>query len=151
MPGRLDAIVSEELAKKFASEKETPYTRWLLKRAWTSSAPSMSALRHGGAEALRGAAAVGSSSATTPPAPPTLLRLRDPVGVVAPQRQLFEEMILVLDGRGSTSVWNDAGKKVSFEWQKGSLFAIPLNAWHQHFNGSGSSRHATSPSPTARR
>ena len=46
-------------------------------------------------------------------------------------------MILILDGRGSTSVWNDAGKKVSFEWQKGSLFAIPLNAWHQHFNGSG--------------
>ncbi len=58
-------------------------------------------------------------------------------GKLAPQRQLFEEMILILDGRGSTSVWNDAGKKVTFEWQKGSLFAIPLNAWHQHFNGSG--------------
>ena len=24
-----DAIVSEELAKKFATEKETPYTRWV--------------------------------------------------------------------------------------------------------------------------
>ena len=24
-----DAIVSEDLAKKFASEKETPYTRWV--------------------------------------------------------------------------------------------------------------------------
>ena len=24
-----DAIVSDELAKKFAAEKETPYTRWV--------------------------------------------------------------------------------------------------------------------------
>jgi diadenosine tetraphosphatase ApaH/serine/threonine PP2A family protein phosphatase len=54
-----------------------------------------------------------------------------------PQRQLFEEMIYVLDGRGSTSIWNDVGKRVNFEWKAGALFAIPLNAWHQHFNGSG--------------
>ena len=53
------------------------------------------------------------------------------------QRQLYEEMIMILSGRGSTTVWNDAGQKVSFEWQAGALFAIPVNAWHQHFNGSG--------------
>ena len=46
-------------------------------------------------------------------------------------------MILILDGRGSTSVWNDAGKRITFEWKAGAIFAIPLNAWHQHFNGSG--------------
>ena len=51
--------------------------------------------------------------------------------------QLYEEMICVLDGRGSTSVWNDAGRRITFEWKAGALFAIPLNTWHQHFNGSG--------------
>ncbi len=56
---------------------------------------------------------------------------------LAPQRQLFEEMILILDGRGSTSVWNDDGKRITFEWKAGAMFAIPLNCWHQHFNGSG--------------
>ena len=54
-----------------------------------------------------------------------------------PQRQLFEEMILILDGRGSTTVWNDAGARITFEWKAGAMFAIPLNCWHQHFNGSG--------------
>lgn len=55
-----------------------------------------------------------------------------------PQRHLFEEMIFIVEGRGATSVWTDKGKKQTFEWQAGSLFAPPLNTWHQHFNGSGS-------------
>ncbi|MHB1908513.1 MAG: cupin domain-containing protein [Nitrososphaerales archaeon] len=58
-------------------------------------------------------------------------------GKLERQRQLYEEMIYILDGRGSTTVSNDNGQKVSFEWQEGSLFAIPLNTWHQHFNSSG--------------
>ena len=56
---------------------------------------------------------------------------------LAPHRQLYEEMILVLSGRGSTTVWNDAGARITFEWKDGALFAIPLNCHHQHFNGSG--------------
>ena len=54
-----------------------------------------------------------------------------------PQRHLFEETIYVVSGNGSTSVWEEGGVKRTFEWQTGSLFAIPLNACHQHFNGSG--------------
>jgi oxalate decarboxylase/phosphoglucose isomerase-like protein (cupin superfamily) len=60
-----------------------------------------------------------------------------PGGALAPQRQLYEEMIYVLDGSGSTQVWYEEGQKVSFEWRAGSLFAVPLNTWHRHFNGRG--------------
>ena len=42
-------------------------------------------------------------------------------------RQLFEETVMILDGRGSTTVWNDAGQRITFEWKAGALFAIPLN------------------------
>ena len=55
-----------------------------------------------------------------------------------PQRQLYEEMVFILEGHGATSVWQPDGKKHTFEWHPGSLFAVPLNAWYQHFNGQGS-------------
>lgn len=54
-----------------------------------------------------------------------------------PQRHLFEEVVYVLRGRGATSVWQPGGQSVGFEWQEGSLFALPLNAHYQHFNGNG--------------
>jgi quercetin dioxygenase-like cupin family protein len=61
-----------------------------------------------------------------------------PAGSLLPQKHLFEEIIFILEGRGSTTIWNETGPKQSFEWQPGSLFSPPLNTNHQHFNAQGS-------------
>src|SRR5205809_992915 len=38
-------------------------------------------------------------------------------------------------GRGSTEVWLEGDtKRHSFEWQQGSLFSIPMNAYHRVVN-----------------
>jgi len=57
-----------------------------------------------------------------------------PASSLKPQKHLFEEEIFILSGRGRTEVWNEGGPKRRIQWQEGSVFAIPLNAWHQHFN-----------------
>ena len=60
-----------------------------------------------------------------------------PGGKSAPIRHIYEEVIYVISGSGSTVVTTDDGRKLSFEWGPKSLFSIPLNATHQHFNASG--------------
>ncbi len=63
-----------------------------------------------------------------------------PASSTSPQRHLYEEIIYVLEGRGSTTIESADGHKHTFEWGPRSLFAIPLNAKYRHFNGSGSER-----------
>ncbi len=63
-----------------------------------------------------------------------------PGGSTAPLRHLYEDVIYVLEGRGSTEIELPDGRKRSFEWGEKSLFAIPLNARHRHYNASGQNR-----------
>ncbi len=60
-----------------------------------------------------------------------------PGGGTEPQRHLFEEVVYVLAGRGSTVVEGPGGARHAFEWGVGSLFALPLNVRYRHFNASG--------------
>jgi mannose-6-phosphate isomerase-like protein (cupin superfamily) len=61
----------------------------------------------------------------------------DPGRSTAPEKHLFEEYFFVLSGRGTCEVWNEGEEHVSFEWQEGSLFSVPLNMQHRIHNGSG--------------
>ena len=63
-----------------------------------------------------------------------------PGGKSAPQKHMFEAVVYVIEGNGSTVVETSDGRKHTFEWQPKSLFALPLNAKYQHFNGSGKER-----------
>lgn len=60
-------------------------------------------------------------------------------GALNPEKHLYEEIYLVVEGRGSTEVWTEGnGKKLTFEWQRGSLFSIPVNASHRIVNATRS-------------
>src|SRR3954467_10957181 len=135
-----DATVSNELAQKFETEKDSPYTRWVAEQGLASiPAHYVRNLRTVELKPWprRGGKGVFINHEASRTSNDCYVCEIAPGKKLQPQRQLFEEMILVLEGRGSTTVWNDEGKRITFEWGAGALFAIPLNTWHQHFNGSG--------------
>ncbi|MFN3889597.1 MAG: hypothetical protein ACK4MV_04300 [Beijerinckiaceae bacterium] len=136
-----DGLVSEEFAKNFVTEKDTPYLRWvrdqgldILDGLYVRSLKTVPLKpwsgRSGNGVFINHQASRTSNDCYVCEIPPGRQ--------LEPRRQLFEEMILILSGRGSTKVWNTKGQSQTFEWKEGGLFAIPLNCWHQHFNGSGS-------------
>jgi quercetin dioxygenase-like cupin family protein len=51
-------------------------------------------------------------------------------------KHIYEQQFLVIEGRGTTEVWEDGreDKKHVFEWQAGSMFAIPINAKYRLIN-----------------
>lgn len=60
-------------------------------------------------------------------------------GALNIERHLYEKQIFIIEGRGSTEVWNEGQqKKQTFEWNKGALFSIPLNAYHCFVNATNS-------------
>jgi mannose-6-phosphate isomerase-like protein (cupin superfamily) len=60
-----------------------------------------------------------------------------PGGSLKTEKHFYDKLIYILRGRGATEVgWgNGSGKKVTFEWGEGGLFAVPLNSTHRMFNG----------------
>ena len=135
-----DAIVSDEIAKKFAKEKETPYTRWVAKEGLDIIdgiyVPDLNTLELK-PWAWRNGSGIFINHDASRTSNDCYVCEIGPGDELTTQRQLYEEMIMILSGRGSTTVWNDAGQKVSSEWQVGAMSSIPVNTWHQHFNGSG--------------
>ncbi len=60
-------------------------------------------------------------------------------GALNDEKHMFEKIMLVAEGRGTTEVWQEGDiKKHVFEWQKGSIFSIPINARHRIVNATGS-------------
>ena len=132
--------VSAEMAKKFETEKDTPYERWaraegldIIPAHYVRNLRSVElkpwASRGGRGVFINHEASRHSNDCYVCEIPPG--------GKLAPLRHIYEEMILVLGGRGSTTVWNTKGERLTFEWKENAIFAIPLNCWRQHFNGSG--------------
>jgi mannose-6-phosphate isomerase-like protein (cupin superfamily) len=58
-------------------------------------------------------------------------------GALNVEKHMYEEIFLVVEGRGTCEVWqeNERNRHI-FEWQKGSLFSIPINAHYRIVNGS---------------
>jgi len=62
----------------------------------------------------------------------------EPGGQSKPIHHLCEATCFVVEGRGATTIWQPGSdKKQTVEWQTGSLFSPPLNAYYQHFNLDG--------------
>src|SRR6202158_6403269 len=98
-----NVVVSEELAKKFATEKYSPYTRWVrgegLGIIGAHYVPNLHTVelkpwsrRGGHGVYINHEASRTSNDCYVCEIPPG--------GELAPQRQLFEGMIYILDGSG---------------------------------------------------
>ncbi|HWG04735.1 MAG TPA: hypothetical protein VG271_06960 [Beijerinckiaceae bacterium] len=56
-------------------------------------------------------------------------------GALNVERHIYEKVVLVVEGRGSTEVWQEGqSQRQTFEWQQYSMFSIPLNASHRFVN-----------------
>lgn len=53
-------------------------------------------------------------------------------GHIRAHRRMCEVGILVLEGRGRSIFWNDAGREHVIKWRAGDLLSPPLGVWQQH-------------------
>jgi gentisate 1,2-dioxygenase len=125
---------------QFMMDKYDPYRRWLEREGVPvisgSYVPDVKTVELGDWERKGGKGAILSFSDQLV-ADGYICEIA-PGGQLKPQRHLYEEIVFISEGRGATTIWYDGSAKRTFEWEKGALFAIPLNAWYQHFNASGS-------------
>ena len=50
-------------------------------------------------------------------------------GSLKPQRHMYEERYVVIEGNGATEVWKEGSTaRSSFEWKEWTIFSIPMNA-----------------------
>jgi len=60
-------------------------------------------------------------------------------GALNPIHHMYEQIFWVVEGRGTTEVWLEGDtRRHIFEWQAGSMFSIPFNAWYRLVNASSS-------------
>src|SRR5438132_7207081 len=101
------AQVSEEMAGKFATEKDTPYTRGVksegLEIQDAMYVPDLHAVELKDLPGRGGRGAFLNHDASRTSNDSYVCEI-PPGKQLAPRRQLVEEMIYVLDGRGSTTV-----------------------------------------------
>src|SRR5688500_5512043 len=112
-----DSIVSNELAEKFETEKETPYERWVAEQGLDIiSGHYVRNLRHVELKPWprRGGKGIFINHEAPRPSSGCYGGECPQGGRLEPQRQLYEGMVLMLSGRGSTTVWNDAGARLTF-------------------------------------
>lgn len=64
-----------------------------------------------------------------------LLEIKGGAGT-ALQKHLFEEIVYVVGGNGTTEIETSDGRNLVYRWGPRSLFAIPLNAAYRHRNES---------------
>src|SRR3981081_1842262 len=111
-----DAVVSQEMADKFKTEKDSPYLRFVrgegLDVISAQYVPNLRtvelkawARKNGKCVFITHEASRTSNGCYVCEIPPG--------EALAPQHHLFEEMTLVLTGRGSTTVWNNAGARAT--------------------------------------
>ena len=58
-------------------------------------------------------------------------------------RMAVEEIIYVVEGQGIATIWAEGHPKITFDWQKHSLFRIPSNYHYQLSNARGDQRALT--------
>lgn len=58
-------------------------------------------------------------------------------GNTKPQTHMFEELVYVARGSGSSTFQQTGKRAQTIRWQEGSLFSPPLNVRHQHHNTGG--------------